>query len=107
MSMPAGPGWTGRLALLAAHAASWWTALAVAGVVLASLVFRLLAERSRRKTLEAAFRAPARTLVIMDKGPGGPAMWVWVGENQSSEQPEPVTWVHPSSAAQVRLRRQA
>jgi hypothetical protein len=82
-------------------------ALTVAGVMLAGLAFRLLAERGRRKTLEAAFRAPANTVVVLDKGPGGPSMWVWVGEGPSPGEPQPAIWVCHRSAAQARPRRQA
>ena len=42
--------------------------------------YRLLAERARRKTLvDLVSHAPAGTIVVMEKGPGGPAMWVRVG----------------------------
>ena len=105
--MPAASGWPGRAALLAVHAVSWWMAIVVAGVVLAGLAFRLLAERGRRKTLEAVFRAPAHTVVILGKGPGGPPMWVRVGEGRSPAWPEPVIWVCHQSAAPVRSRRHA
>jgi hypothetical protein len=51
-------------------------------VVLAvTTVYGLLAERARRKTLvELVSSAPAGTIVVMEKGPGGPAMWVRVGD---------------------------
>lgn len=66
---------------MAAHAVSWTTV----GAVLASLmlmgVFRLLAEWQRRTTLVALMRhAPGGTVVIQQKGPGGPPLWVWVGD---------------------------
>jgi len=42
--------------------------------------YRLLAERARRKTLaDLVSHAPADTIVVMEKGPGGPAMWIKVG----------------------------
>lgn len=52
--------------------------------------YRLLAERQRRKTLLAlASRAPAGTVVFVDKGPGGPAMWLTVGDgNQDALRAE-------------------
>ena len=54
----------------------------VYGVVPAVVAgYRLLAERERRKTLVAlALRAPGGTVVFVDKGPGGPAMWLTVGD---------------------------
>jgi hypothetical protein len=52
-----------------------------AAVLAATAVYRLLAERARRKTLvDLVSRAPAGTIVVMEKGPGGPAMWVRVGD---------------------------
>ena len=106
ISTPVDPGWIERIALLAAHGVSWWAALTVAGTVVAGLVFRLLAERGRRKTLEAAFQAPANTVVVLDKGPGGPSMWIWVGDTPSPGRADPVIWVCHRSAEQVRSRRQ-
>jgi hypothetical protein len=66
---------------VAPHAVSW-TAV---GAVLASLVlmgiFRLLAEWQRRTTLVALMRqASGGTVVIQQRGLGGPPMWVWVGD---------------------------
>ena len=60
-------------------------------VVLAvTAAYRLLAERARRKTLvELVAHAPVGTIVVMEKGPGGPAMWVRVGcESQFPPWPE-------------------
>ncbi len=52
-----------------------------AAILAATAVYRLLAERVRRKTLvDLVSRAPAGTIVVMEKGPGGPAMWVRVGD---------------------------
>jgi hypothetical protein len=93
--------------LVTAHIASWWAALTVLGIALAVLIYRLLAERGRRKTLEVTFRAPANTVVILGKGPSGPSTWIWVGERQREEQPGQVVWVCHQSAAQVRHRRRA
>jgi hypothetical protein len=52
------------------------------GAVAAAVAgYRLLAERQRRKTLLAlASQAPVGTVVLVDKGPGGPAMWLTVGD---------------------------
>lgn len=91
----------------AVHAATWWTALTVAGVTLAVLIYRLLAERARRKTLEATFRAPAGTVVALGRGPAGPSMLVLVGEEERPGQQDAVIWVCHRSAAQARSRRQA
>ena len=50
-------------------------------VLVATAVYRLLAERARRKTLlDLVSHAPTGTIVVMEKGPGGPAMWVRVGD---------------------------
>jgi hypothetical protein len=61
----------------AVHVLAWPYA---AAVLAATAAYRLLAERARRKTLvDLVSRAPAGTIVVMEKGPGGPAMWVKVG----------------------------
>jgi hypothetical protein len=72
-----------RLAVVSAGAAAVhvlaWPYTAV--VLVATAVYRLLAERARRKTLvDLVSRAPTGTIVVMEKGPGGPAMWVKVGD---------------------------
>jgi hypothetical protein len=108
MSTAAGRNWLERIVPFVVHAATWWAVLTVAGVTLAVLIYRLLAERGRRKTLEVAFRAPAGTVVALGKGPAGPSLWVWVGEGQHpGQQQVPVIWVCHRSAEQVRSRRQA
>jgi hypothetical protein len=70
----------------AIHVLAWpYTAMAVA----AAIVYRLFAERSRRETLITLIsRAPANTVVIMEKGPGGPAMWIRVGDGTRPPQGE-------------------
>jgi hypothetical protein len=62
----------------AVHVLAWpYTAMTLA----VAAAFRLLAERARRKTLvDLVSQAPAGTIVVMGKGPGGPAMWVRVGD---------------------------
>jgi hypothetical protein len=75
------PGWPEWASAVAPHAVSWTTV----GAMLASLVlmgvFRLLAEWQRRATLVALMRhAPGGTVVIQQRGLGGPPMWVWVGD---------------------------
>jgi hypothetical protein len=82
-------GLTGCAMLLVAQASSWWTVLAVLGTTFGILGYRLLAERGRRKTLEAAFLAPANTVVVLGEGSGGPPMWVWVGTGQQPACPLP------------------
>jgi hypothetical protein len=62
----------------AVHVLAWQYTAAILAVTAA---YRLLAERARRKTLvDLVSRAPAGTIVVMEKGPGGPAMWVRVGD---------------------------
>jgi hypothetical protein len=62
----------------AAHVLAWPYTAAILAV---TAIYRLLAERARRKTLvDLVSRAPAGTIVVMEKGPGGPAMWVRVGD---------------------------
>jgi hypothetical protein len=66
---------------VASHTVSW----AAVGAVLAPLVltgvFRLLAEWQRRTTLVALMsHAPGGTMVIQQRGLGGPPMWIWVGD---------------------------
>jgi uncharacterized protein (DUF849 family) len=61
----------------AVHVLAW---PCTAAVLVATAVYRLLAERARRKTLvDLVSLAPTGTIVVMEKGPGGPAMWVRVG----------------------------
>jgi hypothetical protein len=65
-------------AIAVAHVLAWpYTAVVLA----ATAFYRLLAERVRRKTLvELVTRAPGGTIVVMEGGAGGPAMWVRVGD---------------------------
>ena len=77
----------------------------MAGVTVVILGYRLLAERGRRKTLTAISQAPANTVVFLGKGPGGPSMWVWVGDRRSSAAPD-LRVLH-RSPEQARSRRQA
>ncbi|WP_157869121.1 hypothetical protein [Streptomyces atriruber] len=49
-------------------------------VLLVVGVMRLLAERSRRRTLLAiAVQAPPGTVVAQERGSGGPRVWIRVG----------------------------
>jgi hypothetical protein len=80
MSAEPASGWFGTTAMAAAHAVTWPGACAITVIVLGILAYRLLAEHGRRKTLEATYRhALPGTVVVQDDGPGGPAMWIWVG----------------------------
>jgi hypothetical protein len=70
----------------AVHVLAWPYTAAVLAV---TAVYRLLAERARRKTLvDLVSSAPAGTIVVMEKGPGGPAMWVRVGDGPRFPRPE-------------------
>ena len=73
----------------AVHVLAWpYTA----AILVLTAVYRLLAERERRKTLvDLVSHAPAGTIVVMEKGPGGPAMWVRVGGG-SQFPPRPEVW---------------
>jgi hypothetical protein len=80
--------WLEGTALFAVHVVSWPAVCAVIVIVLATLAYRLLAERERRKTLEATYRyAPPKTVVVLDDGPGGPPMRIWVGEGEPRQPP--------------------
>ncbi len=71
----------------AVHVLAWpYTA----AVLVVTAAYRLLAERARRKTLvDLVSHAPADTIVVMEKGPGGPAMWIRVGGgSQFPSRPE-------------------
>lgn len=49
------------------------------------MVYHLLAERSRRKTLVAVFHtAPVDSIVMQGRGPGCPELWVRVGTDSGS-----------------------
>ena len=76
--------------LIVHHAWPIGSALVFAGVV--RLMHGLLAERARRRTLEMLCeRAPAGTLVVQQRGPGGAAMTVKIGE-PVRESGFSVTW---------------
>jgi hypothetical protein len=76
-------GWTGGWGAIASAGASAVHVLAwpyTAAVLAVTAAYRLLAERARRKTLvDLMSRAPGGTIVVMERGPGGPAMWIKVG----------------------------
>ena len=65
------------------HAASWPGLAGILVLLVALAAARLLAERARRKTLvQLVERAPGGTVMMQGNGPGGPAMWVQVGDGQ-------------------------
>jgi hypothetical protein len=72
----------------AVHVLAWPYTAAILAV---TAVYRLLAERARRKTLvDLVSRAPTGTIVIVERGPGGPAMWVRVGDGLQFRPPAEV-----------------
>lgn len=78
--------WVAGTGAAAIHMLAWPYTAVVAAV---AIVYRLSAERSRRETLVALVsQAPANTVVIMEKGPGGPAMWIRVGDGMPAPQGE-------------------
>ena len=87
--LTAGRGAVASAGAAAVHVLAWpYTAVVLA----VTAVYRLLAERARRKTLvDLVSHAPAGTIVVMEKGPGGPAMWVRVGDGPQFP-PRPEVW---------------
>lgn len=78
-------GATASAGAVAVHVAAWpYTA----ALLTFRAVYRLLAERARRKTLvELVSHSPAGTIVVMEKGPGGPAMGIRVGGEMQCQPP--------------------
>ena len=67
---------------------SWPTVCAVLAPLLLAGAIRLLAEWQRRRTLAAVLRdAPAGSVVVQERGLGGPPMWVWVGTGPRPSEP--------------------
>lgn len=82
----------GGAGVAAAHVLAWQYA---AVVLVVTGLYRLLAECQRRKTMiELVSRAPANTVVILEKGPGSPAMWVRVGDG-APPPPRAEVWRAP------------
>jgi hypothetical protein len=83
MSIPAQRRWEPAVpvaALTVAWTGGWPGTCAVAGAVALTVVYRLLAEQSRRRLLlDIYLHAPAGTEVVQDDGSAGPAMRVRVG----------------------------
>ncbi len=70
------PGWAVEGAAVALRVIPWSGCC----VLLVVGVMRLLAERSRRRTLLAiTVQAPPGTVVAQERGSGGPSMWIRVG----------------------------
>jgi hypothetical protein len=82
MPIPPGARWSPGTALAACWAAGWPGACAVVSVVVLTAIYRLLAERERRKVLlDIYLNAPAGTEVVQGRGPAGPPMRVRVGND--------------------------
>ncbi len=66
--------------MAAPHVVSWPGVCVVIVSLACILIYRLLAERGRRKTLvELCRNAGEGTVVVLGRGPGGPEMRVQVG----------------------------
>jgi hypothetical protein len=64
------------------YAASWGTVILLLGVLVIGLAARLLAEWQRRKTLVALIQhAPGGTVIMQNRGRGGPAMRIEIGSS--------------------------
>ena len=69
-----------RLSSALAHASSWKSVILLLGVLVIGLIGRLLAEWQRRKTLVAVIKdAPGGTVIVQNRGRGGPAMRIEIG----------------------------
>jgi hypothetical protein len=70
-------GWSDWWCPLSPVMFSWPVAVTV---LVLMLVYRAVAEWQRRTTLVALVeRAPGGTVIVQEKGLGGPAMWVQIG----------------------------
>lgn len=70
-----------QVGVIGAYMTSRLPATLLLAGMLAVMVYRLLAERERRKTLVCLLeRAPGGTIVVMKEGQGGPAMSLRVGD---------------------------
>jgi hypothetical protein len=68
------------IGVITMHVLPWPYTLVATAAAGAFLGYRLLAERARRQTVIALVeRSPSGTVVFLEAGPGGPAMWVQVG----------------------------
>lgn len=88
-------GWAVHAMPLVAHLGTRWGICTMIVITFGLLLFRLLAERGRRKTIHVIARdAPAGTVVALGQGPGGPAMWIRVGDGR---------WPPPAIPARIPL----
>jgi hypothetical protein len=86
--------WIEWAAGLAGHPAPWPAAFLLLAGLLVVLRYRRTAERERRETLIAAYRyAPGNTVLAQAGGPGGPAVWIRVGDGQRPTPPTAAIWV--------------
>lgn len=97
MTSPLG-GTFGGVAAVAVHAVSWAAAWWILGLVAVAGAVRLLCEWQRRATLVAIVQeAPAGTVVVQERGLGGPAMWVQVGYGWPRPTAQPRGIVRPGA----------
>jgi hypothetical protein len=83
MRLSNGQQWVELGTGLLAHAGLWPVASAMVAVLFTLLGYRVAAEQSRRRTvIEVCTYAPSGTVIVQEAGPGGPAMWVWIGNRQ-------------------------
>ncbi|GLY91412.1 hypothetical protein Airi02_093410 [Actinoallomurus iriomotensis] len=83
-----GHSWPDWMPGLLPNLVSWATVGAVAMMLLAGIGARCLAEWQRRRTLIALVQhAPGGTVVVQERGVGGPAMWVQIGHGPRQISP--------------------
>jgi hypothetical protein len=91
-------GTFGGTAVVLAHAVSWVAAGWILGLVAVAGGVRLLCEWQRRTTLVAIVReAPAGTVVVQERGLGGPAMWIQVGYGWPGPAAQPRSIIRPGA----------
>jgi hypothetical protein len=105
--MPSREGWLEHLGPVAVQVITlvigWPGVCAGVSVVFVALVYRLLAEWQRRKTLLATYLyAPAGTIVVQGHGPAGAPLWVRVGGGSPSTV---IVWVTSPGCRRVLLWR--
>ena len=110
MSRPSSVWWRERLgpvvALAACRATGWAGTCAMVSVVLLMVIYRLAAERERRKALlDIYLIAPAGTEVVHDAGPGGPSLRVRVGGGVRKHSPDLVMARPVAHPGRARRRR--
>jgi hypothetical protein len=78
-------GWGSLIAVMVDHRLTWPQAAVILGMLGALLAYRLLSEHLRRKTLtELVERSPGGTIIQQERGAGGPAMHIEIGERSGS-----------------------